>query len=312
MTLIEPFRAKPLRIAALVLKMMLGVLFLVSAIAKFLGMDQFEVYVYSFGFFPLSTCFLLARLIVGCEMLLGIGLLANLCSRLVNTATIIALTLFTLFLGYVVLIGRTDSCQCFGQLVNIDPVQSIIKNAILLTLMLPVLKVQSWPWQPRWWMWVLVCAAPFAYIFIRSAPDNWLYPSEEEIYNHEKLDSALMPEGFMGEMRLNEGRKIVAFLTPGCQFCKLADKKISTMCQRDDFDAEAVVYLTPAGDSVFDAMDTVHFSRPSHNISTSDYLGITYGQRPMVFLLDNGKVSATCHYRNIFESDFVKFLNHED
>ena len=42
------------------------------------------------------------------------------------------------------------------------------------------------------------------------------------------------------------------------------------------------------------------------------FLKITYGQRPMVFLLDDGEVEATFHYRNIDELRIDSFLRNED
>ena len=39
---------------------------------------------------------------------------------------------------------------------------------------------------------------------------------------------------------------------------------------------------------------------------------ITYGQRPIVFLMEDGEVKTTYHYRNIDEEQIVDFLTDED
>ena len=55
----------------LVLKILVGLTFVVSAVAKMLGIDQFEIYVYSFGLFSMNTAFFLARIVIAGEFLLG-------------------------------------------------------------------------------------------------------------------------------------------------------------------------------------------------------------------------------------------------
>ena len=72
-----PFRNKPLLLAALVVRMLLGVFFIVSALAKLVGIDQFEIYIFSYNLLSLNLSFLVARLVICAEVLIGIGLLAN-------------------------------------------------------------------------------------------------------------------------------------------------------------------------------------------------------------------------------------------
>ena len=60
-----------------VLKIVLGLVFIVSAILKIVDMDQFEIYVYSYHFFSLNFSFLVARAAIIAELVLGIGLISN-------------------------------------------------------------------------------------------------------------------------------------------------------------------------------------------------------------------------------------------
>ena len=127
-----PFGNKYLQWSALATRMLLGVLFIVSAVAKLVEIDTFELYIFSYHLLPLTLSFLAARLVIVAEMLCGIGLLANIWKRLVDTCTMAMLVVFTLFLGYSALSGRTDSCHCMGSLIELDPVKSIVKNALLI------------------------------------------------------------------------------------------------------------------------------------------------------------------------------------
>lgn len=306
----KPFPSKAARVVALVLRMALGALFIVSAIAKLIGIDRFEIYIFSFNLLPLTWSMMAARLVIVAELLVGIGLMANIAKRLVDTCALLMLVCFTLFLGYAALSGRTDSCQCMGSLVEFDPLQSIAKNAVLLLLLVVAMGARPWSWRPRWFVWLPVVLAPTVTVFVLSAPDNWLFGPSDEIYNAEQLDSAIAPDGELAPLQLAEGRHAVAFLSPGCQFCRMADEKLTHICRRNGLDSTAFVYIIPAADSTVAplTLDTVSFIRPGHLVPPMTFALITYGQRPMLMLMENGKVTATCHYRNINEKQIVDFL----
>ena len=306
----RPFSSQLLRTASLAVRILLGIFFLVSAIAKLVDIDRFEVYIFSYNILSLNLSFLVARLIIIFEIIVGLGLIANVYNRLIDTCTLIMLIGFTLLMGYASLIGRNDSCQCMGSLLEINPTHSILKNAILILLLLFASGARPWTWRPRWFVWLPLVLAPIVTVFIISAPDNWLFGPSDEIYNSEELSTSMQPTGTLYDLRLDQGKHVVAFLTPGCQFCRMADNKLDHICRRNELDSTAFVYLCPTADSTVVplTLDTVTFSRPCHMIPSLNYALITYGQRPMVFLMDEGRVTATCHYRNIDERRIVDFL----
>lgn len=286
-----------------IMKMLLGLLFIVSALSKLFDMDTFEVYVFSYGILSLNFSFIAARLVVVAELLLAIGLLSNIWNRFVNCCTMLMLIGFTLFLGYAALIGRTDSCQCMGPLLSINPIQSILKNALLILWMLPVMKVEPWQWQPRWYLWVLALVAPFAFVFIISAPDNWMFPRGQEAYNAEELEMLIGDKGAMAEQELTHGSHVVAFLTPGCPYCKLADQKLTAIFDRNGLDSAALTYIVPAGDTIAAdiSIDSSSFGRMAYRVPRIPFVKITYGERPKILIMKQGEVVGSFHYRNIEE-----------
>lgn len=299
-----PYRHKALRIIAFVMKMLLGALFIVSALSKLFDMDHFEVYFFSYGILPLNLAFIAARLVVVFELLIGIGLLSNVWNRFVNICTLLMLTGFTIFLCYAALIGRQDSCQCMGPLLAINPTQSILKNALLILWCLPVMRVQPWKWRPRWFLWLPAILAPFVFVFVFSAPDNWLFPRGDEHYDAELLHQYIDDDGTLGDMHLTHGSHVVAFLTPGCPYCKLADQKLSAIFERNDLDSAALTYIIPAADTLATdiTLDSASFPRPAYRIPRIDFIKITYGERPKILVMKEGEVIGSFHYRNIEES----------
>ena len=116
----------------LILKILLGLVFILSGVLKLIDVDKFELYVYSFNFLSLSLSYIAARLLIAFEFLLGVALVVNIFNKYVMRTTLITLVGFTLFLLYLILIGRTDNCHCFGEYVQFNPIESIVKNVIFM------------------------------------------------------------------------------------------------------------------------------------------------------------------------------------
>ncbi|MBQ9473055.1 MAG: hypothetical protein IJU81_01440 [Bacteroidales bacterium] len=293
-------------------KMLLGVVFAASAVAKMLSIDSFEIYVYSLGWFPLPAALILSRLVIAIELLLAIGLLSNLCARLTTISTLLALTGFSLFLAIVALSGRTDNCHCFGELVDINPVRSLAKNAILILMTLVAMRTRQWNWRPFPWLWPLVVAAPIATVFIVSPPDNWLFHTVDEPYNKPMFTRHVEePDGLLHLAPSNSPR-ILAFYSPGCHFCRLAATKIGTMQQRHDIDSSLFVNIFPQAEpSRYDDFfaETLSPRYRQLNIPPDTFLHLTYGMFPLIMLMQGDSVHATYNYRTINEQEIIGFLS---
>lgn len=305
-----PFRSSPARVAALAVRLLLGAFFVVSAIAKWVDIDHFEIHVFSYNLLSLNASFLVARLVIVAELLVGIGLMSDIWHRFVNACTLLMLVGFTLFLGYAALVGRTDNCQCMGSLLEMNPVQSMLKNALLLLLLWIAMHAPEWRWHPKWWLWLPVVLAVPTTLFVVSAPDNWLFGSEDEVFNADALREAIVDDGQLGPLDLDEGKHVVAFVTAGCQFCRMADQKLSSIWQRHELDSASLVYLVYTKDSTIAplSLNDTSFQRPAFTVDKETFMLITYGQRPMVMLMEEGEVKGSCHYRNISEGEIVEFF----
>ena len=284
-----------------VLRIVVGLLFLVSSVAKLVAIDPFVLYVFSYGFFPFAVCDVLVRLCIAAEFILGVFIILGWYPRLVKVLTLLMLIFFSLFLCYAALKGRMESCQCFGQLIDFDPIQSLLKNAVLILLVLAAYSLTEKNTanetsetkkcnKVRFAVSAAIVVVITVVVFVISLPDSWLFGESHNSYNEGTLAESIAEEGVLGERHLDEGHQLVAFVTPGCEFCKMARQKIGTIADRHDIDTAHIHFVEPSemGDSIF--------------------LRLTYGQRPLVLLLDDGKVVATYHSRNISERQIAEFL----
>ncbi len=269
------------------LSILLAAVFIVSAVAKIFGIDQFELYVYSFGFLPLNLTFVLARLCIGIELALGLLLLTTWRRRAVLLAMLAMLLFFSLFLCYAALRGRTDSCQCFGQLADLSPALSLLKNAVLIAITLVAIKLHREQRRKPLWLAIALSVAALATPFIVSVPDSWMFGASHERYNEEALHETLKQSS-------NQAIKqyVVAFVTPGCPYCRMTRQKLDAMAERNNLPEEAILFIEPK------------------DIGNSLFLAVTYGARPLLLLMNNDSVTATYHYRNINERQIVDALKH--
>lgn len=270
-----------------VLRLVLAALFVVSAIAKLFAIDDFELYIFSYGLLPLNLSYVSARLCIAAELTLGIWLLLGVWRRVVVLASFVVLVLFSLFLCYAALSGRTDSCQCMGRLANMPPALSLLKNAVLMVLVLLYGRVASAMRPARRWLRVVGVVVPLVAtvsVFCISVPDSWMFGPEELRYDRELLEHQVAEAG------LDQGHQLVALVTPGCPYCRMTREKLGYIAERNHLDTTKIVYWEP------------------DDMGQETFLRITFGQRPLVVMMDNGCATTTYHYRNINERQVVDFL----
>jgi uncharacterized membrane protein YphA (DoxX/SURF4 family) len=284
-----------------ILRVLIAAVFVFSVVAKLVGIDQFELYIFSFGLFPLNFCFILARLCIGAELVLALFTLCGWFPRVTRLVTSGLLIFFSLFLCYAALIGRSDNCQCFGEMVDLNPMQSLLKNAVLLALVLVYYRLTPPKprMRPRWIAFPFLFAAVLLAIpFVVSIPDNWCFGPSQQRYSEDYLQASLK-EGQLRFHGVGEGRCLVAFVTPKCPYCKLARQKLDAIVERHGIDSSKLFYIEPR------AKDNTPGTK---TITTQHFLDITYGARPLVMLLDGTKVVATYHLRNIDEDQIANFF----
>ncbi len=279
-----------------VLRVGVGAVFCLSAVAKLAGIDSFELYIYSYGFLPLNACFVAARLCIGAELALGVMTLTGWLPRTMRLATIGILLFFTLFLCYAALVGREDSCQCFGGWAEMSPAQSMLKNAVLLVVVIIYYRLSCSCLRMKWWKKLVAAVLVLASMsmpFVVSVPDNWLFGTADERYNDNVLQETMDDGGVLSAMGVGAGHRLVAFVTKGCPYCQMTREKLGSMSRRHHLGEGRMVFVEPS------------------DIGKETFIGITHGARPLVMLLDGRRVVRTYHMRNIDEKEVVTFLSEE-
>jgi uncharacterized membrane protein YphA (DoxX/SURF4 family) len=285
------------------LRILLGLLFIISALAKLMSVDQFEIYIFGFRMFGLGLSYLIARAIIAMELALGVLLILNMHSKAIYFTSFLILALFSLFLIGLVIAGNRDSCHCFGELVDMNPLQSLLKNIILLVLLRLSAGLNSFriPWKPLWY--ALVIAGSIAAVFILSPPDNWRYDqySQSTTVSEKALNNAFS-QGLLPSDLL-EGEKVVCFFSTTCEYCLMAAQKIAILRSKEQFSNGELTVVFGQGNierdpSVFLENSELDYQRYLF-LDANPFIRITEGTMPLTLVLKEGKIKAKYSYRDI-------------
>ena len=289
----------------------MGLVFIVSAVLKVVDMDRFEIYVYSYHFFSLNFSFLAARATIILELVLGIGLISNSLHKLYWWGSMAMLLSYTILLIYALAIGRSDSCHCFGDYLQLNPKQSLLKNGFLMLLFLLIYRMKERETPFRWLLLCLAIMVSTIGVFVVSPPDNYTqnYNSDQNL-QVELFDEALN-EAPLDALNLREGKKVICFFSTSCEYCQMAAQKLSLMQQFYGFPPENIFFVfmgTEKGVAEFyEKSESVAYSYLLYD-DVVKLLKINNGNFPTIVFMDNGEVVHEYGFRNMREEEIKAFL----
>ncbi len=300
---------------ALILKIALGLVFVVSAVLKLFDMDQFELYIYSYHFFSLNFSFLVARAAIILELVLGIGLVCNVFHKLMWWGSVAMLVGYTGLLIYALILGRTDNCHCFGEVLRFNPTQSLVKNGLLIVLFVLIYHVKDWQFKGRWVALVSVVLLCSLGVFAVNPPDNYT-PSYDETSD---FQSALFQEALveppLDSLGLTQGKKVVGIFSAGCDMCKMTAKKLSLMQSYYGFPEEDVVFVFMGTEDdvkrFYEESESIYYQYVIYDNLKRLFM-INNGSFPLLVMMNNGVPVQVCGFRNMKEEDLKKFFQSND
>ncbi|MFR9524384.1 MAG: MauE/DoxX family redox-associated membrane protein [Rikenellaceae bacterium] len=295
-----------------------GVTFVASALLKMQSIDSFELYIFSFDLFSLDVASLLARLVVGAELSLGLGYLLNIYHKQFYYTLLGSLVLFTLFLAVITFAGREDNCHCFGDLVDISPLASAFKNVALIVVLLFSRNLPAWPSaavrELQSYAFLALCAIalyptmkypPRAIVnFIGGNRSGGTGGVDVELF-HDFV--AQNPQYEWGTKK-----KIFLFYGVGCKYCKYSAEQLSHIVSRNNIDTQGIE-LVFWGDEegVADFFEQTNAAEFSYSIIHPKLLlDITGGHIPTMILFDSAASDGfvTTNIRSVDERDMLRLL----
>ncbi len=225
------------------------------------------------------------------------------------------LFLFTLFLVYVAIFRNDDNCHCFGELVKLSPIESIIKNVIAMIFLMShrVTESPSSKFLVRCSLLIVTCT--LITVFIISPPDviyNKIYSSEKEISSNvlQKSFDDIVKINFENDsisfdstlvFKFDEESQMIAIVSSGCKYCKLGVKKLSMMIdnkESDIKDVDVFIWGSPAGIFNF-RKETMTEDFSYWHIMPNEAIDITYGRFPIFILMEGNEIVEVGDFRSL-------------
>jgi len=141
------------------IRILVFVLFVVSAVAKMFPIWAFEKQLVDLNVASWCSAPYFSRLLIGVELALGIAILQrHFLKRLVIPAIMALLVVFCIHLTIEMVKhgAMNGNCGCFGQLIPMTPLEAFIKNIITLGFMVWLYRLTTESGKPHRFSWLLV------------------------------------------------------------------------------------------------------------------------------------------------------------
>ena len=300
-----------------ILSVILGLAFILSAIAKLFPVELFELTLIDIGIANWFLAPIFARLMIGVELFLGLLLLLNFrLKQFTLKATIGLLVLFTLYLIFLwVTGGNQGNCKCFGDKIYMTPVESIIKNLILIGIAVVIYIWHSgFNFKFKKIIMLFSLLVGFASPFIINPPDfivSYRFNTDEAGYKLNVDTLYNSPDLVKPSIELRKEKHIVAFMSLTCPHCRIAGYKLY-LIKKQYPDASIFMVLNgkPKNLSAFFA-DTKATNIPYMMLKGERFVMLAGYQLPAIFYIENEIVVKKVNYIQLDVKDVNDFFNHQ-
>ncbi len=267
------------------LRLLLGSIFIFSAIAKLRGAGLFEIAIVDQGLAATrEQAAYPARLLIAFELFLGTALFfPYYIRRIILPLVVVILGAFTLLQGYQIVFGEhIQDCGCFGELLPMSSGESLLKNLVLLGL--------------SFWLFQLTkedrrnFAIPAFLAMISLALVFWLAPVRR---NYDGNFARYTQFEKAGRVDLTEGDKLVAVFNAECEHCQETARELGAFSGKQVNFPQIYILMfgeNEAAVSSFSEKTNTHY--PYHMISENEFLDLIGNTPPRIYWLQNGKIQA--------------------
>lgn len=293
------------------IRILSSALFILSAVGK-LSVDSpfdkpsFAIYNFEKNFLidgmgiGATMAQVLSRVLIAAEFSIALLLLLPFyVKKVVIPGTILLLAAFSVHLGIQAAGGDSENCGCFGSLIEMTPLESLVKNLISIALLILPITIfkKSWDDQQKILPLGLAAVISSALMFVVLPMKNLDTPSNESGKN----DDVQYESGYAKYFEdVDQGDKLLCFFSPTCEHCQETGKKITEMIKEHPelMPDLRILFMDEAGDgSEFDIKSYFDFVGAQYTykvLSIEEFVPLFWGDNdfPGVMYLKNGQQKA--------------------
>lgn len=208
-----------------ILLFLLACVFFYSAYSKIYSDNAFDNFQWTFidlGISSQLAAGIIARLMIGLEVSLGLLLLAHIyLKQFTYKAVLLLLAAFTVYLLVVIFKqGNTGNCGCFGDKLAMKPLAAIIKNLVMMAvtvLLIYIYPVKPYKFQEYFMMPIAMLGLTIPFLI------NNIDVSTAPVPYKKAIDLSLLYKYSPApQVDLAKGKHIIAFMSLTCPHCKKA------------------------------------------------------------------------------------------
>ena len=288
-----------------ILRTIVGLTFILSGLAKLYPIEPFEIIFVDLGISNFLWAPFLARFIIGFELFLGISILFNTWLKdLVYKLALISLGIFTAYLIFLLItVGNDFDCGCFGSFLALSPVESILKNVVLIVLLLFIKR--------RYHNVGVFLFLPIVF-FVLSISTTFLLNrvglhSLQGIEVNEKVDYSELPNIYPTNEKVNlsEGKKMIAFFSNYCSHCINASRIFASIGNGMSVNNLYYVVGAKTEDSLHEFLEISNNIFPVIWIDGDEFFKYSGGRLPAIVYLEDGVIKKKW-FGDLFDVDEVK------
>jgi hypothetical protein len=300
---------------SVLLSVLLGGIFIISAYAKLYPIEPFEYSIVEFGITGWQSSVFIARLLIGLEFACGLLLVFNLALKRITIPAVITLLLFfNIYLTIqVARFGNTGDCGCFGNLMPFTPLQGILKNVVMIILAMIIYKFNR-PFTFRYLKVIttLVIILSFTLPFILNPVDISTSANHFTGKLNYKLDLDILYQDDKNsppKVELRKGKWIIAFMSLTCPHCRIAAKKFHVL-KIENPSLPIHMVLNGKQENVKEFFEDTK----SENVSWSLFRGpekftkLAGPELPSILWVDNSVVERKTDYLKLHQAEIESWL----
>ena len=303
------------KILIIIIRILIGAVFCFSAYTKLHPVEPFEMLFVEMGLSNWEMAPFIARLLISIEFLLGVLMIFSLIPKITTRLILFVLLFFTGYLIYLLIKeGNSENCGCFGIMIKMNPVESILKNIVLIGLTMVLLfnkTTIALNWKFNKFLIAGIVIASLAIPIIINPPDfiiHYSRPPERTGYklNIDEMGSFSFQDS---TYRLSEGKKVICFFSLKCRFCKLTAQKLTII--QDRIKKPLPIYYVLVGETKdLDKFwaESKSYQFPNMIEKPEVFFKYSGNSLPAIFLLKNDTVFKKLNFDELSEKEIESFV----
>lgn len=271
------------------LRIIVGLVFILSGLAKLFPIEPFEIIFVDLGVSNWLFAPFIARFIIAFEITIGLCIVFDVWLK--NIVYKVTLTSLGIFMAYLIFImitkGNDADCGCFGSYLSLTPLESLIKNVVLVLMLLFVRRRQHQYGLVNWLI-IPFLAIAFTSTFLLNRVG---LQNVQGIEINESIDYSEFPPLYnksKEQVDFSKGNKIVVFLSVSCPHCESVSHKLHYLQTKQEITNLYVALASKHEENIQPFLDKTKIDFPVIWFSDDVFFKYSGGRLPAFVYLEDG------------------------